>query len=65
MGFRKKDFNIFGLGFTEKSVLFFFFFFEGRGEEEAEGQEKTIYRGDCPKKGAWTVCRYKAPSQKN
>ena len=27
-----------------------FFFFEGRGEE-AEGQEKTIYRGDCPKKG--------------
>ena len=57
MGFRMKDFNIFG--FHRKICAFFFFFFLGQGEE-AEGQEKTIYRGDCPKKGAWTVCRYQA-----
>ena len=33
-------------GFTEKSD------FHG-------GSQKTIYRGALPKKGAWTVCRFK------
>ena len=30
--------------------------FRGRG---VEGHEKPIYRGDCLKSGAWTVCWFK------
>ena len=27
--------------------------------EKVGGLQKTIYRGDCLKRGAWTVCRFK------
>ena len=31
--------------------------FSGKG---GGGSQKTIYRGNCLKRGAWTVCRYKS-----
>ena len=42
-----KNFNILGVH-GEIQVL-------GWGE----GHEKPIYRGDCLKRGPWTVCRFK------
>ena len=47
MGWKMKNFNILGVH-GEIQVL-------GGGE----GHEKPIYRGDCLKRGPWTVCRFK------
>ena len=49
MGLRMK--NLIFLGLTEKSD-----FYEGGG---GGGHKKPIYRGDCLKWEAWTVCRFK------
>ena len=48
MGLRMKNFNI--MGVTKKS--------EGGGVGVG-GHKKTTYKGELPKKGAWTVCRLK------
>ena len=51
MGWRIKNFNIFGV-YGKIWAL------EG-GVGWGGGYEKPIYRGDCLEKGAWTVCRFK------
>ena len=40
-------------GFTEKSDFY------GGGEGGVGGHEKTIYRGNCLKREAWSVCKFK------
>ena len=41
-------------GFTEKSD-----FYGGGREGGVGGHEKTIYRGNCLKREAWSVCKFK------
>ena len=41
-------------GFTEKSD-----FYGGGGGGGGGGHEKTIYRGNCLKREAWSVCKFK------
>ena len=41
-------------GFTEKSD-----FYGGGGEGGVGGHENTIYRGNCLKREAWSVCKFK------
>ena len=53
MVIRMKNFNI--LGVHRKVQLFF-----GGGDHE-----KPIQRGDCLKRWAWTVCRFKGGLGKN
>ena len=50
MGLKVKDFILWR--FTEKSTIF-------RRGGGGEVHEKPIYRRGLPKKGAWTVCRFK------
>ena len=52
MGLRMKNFNI--MGFTQKSN------FQGGRE-----LQKLNKQGDCLKRGAWTVCRFKRGLDKN
>ena len=44
MGLKMKTFNIMGVH-------------KFRGEEGGGSHKKTIYRGNCLKRVAWTICR--------